>query len=207
MLAAFLCLALSAVEGLALSAVEGLSQDLLRMEVEELFPPQVEPTDRPFYLGTAWGYVANRDAEEGAWSITLFGRGRLSPEWSLEASISFYYHEFVGDDVRVTRFPLQLSALWFPFRPDVLRPYLAAGPGLYPLRVTYKDAFDAFDTEEDLVFGAHFGGGAEMQMGSGFSALFDFRFLILDEPDLDSEALEDTQFDSWQVTLGFGWLF
>lgn len=184
-----------------------LAQDPLLLDVEELFPPQVEPHHEPFYVGAAWGYVANRDAEEGAWSVTLFGRARLAPEWSLEATASYYYHEFLGDDVRVTRFPVQLSALWFPFRPDVLRPYLAAGPGLYPLRVSYKDALEGLDDEDEFVFGAHVGGGAEMQMGSAFSALFDFRFLILDEPDLETEALEDTQFDSWQVTLGFGWLF
>ena len=184
-----------------------LAQDLLRMDVDRLLAPQVEPTDKIFLLSPAWGYVGNRDAEEGAWSLNLVARARLTPQWSLEAGVSWYYHEYRGDDLRLTRVPVQISALYFPFRPDVLRPYLLAGAGVYPLWVSYKDSLDALDDDSDTLFGAHAGLGAEMQMGTSHGALFDFRYNVVGEPDLDSRTLEDVELDTWQITVGFAFLF
>lgn len=185
-----------------------LAQDLLRMDVEGLLAAaQPEPSERVFLVGPAGGYVRTRENEEGAWYAGAFARLRLGPSWGAEAAVSAYRHEYRGDDIQVLQVPAQLSALYYPFREDLLRPYLMGGAGWYATRVSFKDSLEALDDEDEQLFGLHLGGGGEMQMGTAFKATIDFRYVFMQEPDLDTNALDDVDFDLWQVAIGFGFLF
>jgi hypothetical protein len=190
-----------------LCLVACLAQDFLKMDVDELpLAVQAPPNDSPFMLGPAAGYVRMREADHGGWYGGLMARVRLAPFLGIEASGGITQSEF-SDDVNVQQIPVQLSAVVFPFHPDLLRPYAAAGAGWYPTEVDYHGALSGLSNDRETLFGFHVGAGGELQMGRSLVAFIDARLVFMEEPDLDLGPLADESFDLWQVAMGLGLQF
>lgn len=164
-----------------------------------------EPKDDeggPFSLGAMAGYVRVRDADEGTWHGGVVARLQLFPVLAAEASISFHSQEFGDGDVRVTTYPVQVSALLFPLPNLPVRPYALAGGGWYYTRIDFDDSVGGGD-DTDRQFAVHVGAGAEILLGRRAKIFADFRWLFLDEPGVDNSNIQDEEFDTWMVTLGF----
>jgi opacity protein-like surface antigen len=184
------------------------AQDFLKMDPDELPLVQAEPNESPFMLGPAAGYMRTRDADEGSWYVGLMARLKVTPFLAVEGMGAFRQHDFTEGAIRFTQYPVQLSALIFPFSPpDILRPYALAGAGWYPTQIEYRGPLDARDDESDTLFGIHIGAGAELQLGPSLVANIDLRWIFMDEPDVDNSAITDEEFDTWQVAVGVGFQF
>ena len=166
-------------------------------------PQEAEMKREGFSIGPALGYVRVRDADEGSWYGGVQARYRFSPLFALEGSITFHQDEFGDGDVTVTQYPVQVSALLYPFPNPVLEPYAVGGAGWYYTRFDYdEDAFPGVDDETDRMFAVHLGAGGELHLGPLASIFVDFRWLFVDEPGVDNSSLEDEEFDTWMLTFG-----
>jgi opacity protein-like surface antigen len=168
--------------------------------------PSVDDKERPsvFSLGPAAGYLKVRDADRGTWFGGVQARLHLAPFLAVEGSITFHRDEFQDGDVEVTQYPVQVTALLFPFPHSPFRPYALAGGGWYYTHFEYSGLFSVFEDETDSIFGFHVGAGAELHLGPGAFLFADFRWVFLDEPNTDNSNIRKEKFDYGQVTLGLG---
>ena len=148
-----------------------------------------------------------RGADSGAWFGGIQGRLFFTPIIALEASIEFHQSDFFDDDVQITQYPVQVTALLCPFPDEKIRPYVLGGAGWYYTRVTYTGAFGLQDSETNDQFGLHFGVGAEMTLGETSFINLDVRYVFLDEPGVDNSQVEDEEFDTWQISAGYNFKF
>lgn len=161
-----------------------------------------------FSIGPAAGYLRARDADEGTWFGGIQARHRFSGLFALEGSITFHQDDFFDGDVTVTQYPVQVSAILYPFPGPVLEPYVLGGAGWYYTRIDYDDAaFPGVDDDTTRMFAVHLGAGAELHLGPLASAFADFRWLFVDEPGIDNSNLEDEEFDSWMLSFGLSLRF
>lgn len=178
------------------------------MELEELPVAQAAPNDSPFMIGPAAGYMRTLDSDQGSWYVGAMARLRVLPFLGVEAMGAWRRHDFSESSVRFTQFPVQLSALVFPFSPpDLLRPYALAGVSFFPTDVDYHGPLEAREDESDTTVGFHVGAGAELQLGPSLVANIDLRWVFLDAPDFENIDLSDEDFDTWQVAVGVGFQF
>jgi len=162
-----------------------------------------DPGGRPqFSLGPVAGYIRARDADRGTWFGGIQARMRFMRFFAVEGSITFHQDEYQDGDVVVTQYPVQLTALFFPFPDSQVRPYGLVGAGWYYTRFQYDGLFSAFKDETDRLFGVHVGAGVEVDLDRTVSIFADFRWIFLDEPNVDNSQIEDEEFDSGQLTLG-----
>jgi opacity protein-like surface antigen len=182
-------------------ADEGGPDPELPRSLAEYYPQDPEREGGRFSLGGMAGYVRVRDADEGTWHGGVVARYQLIPWLAAEASISFHSERFADGDVRVTTYPLQVTALVYPFPSLPLRPYALAGGGWYYTRVDFDDSL-GIDDDTDRQFAVHVGAGGEIDLGKKVTAFADFRWLFLDEPGVDNSNIRDEEFDTWMVTIG-----
>jgi hypothetical protein len=176
------------------------------LAAEELFPGS-EPAaivGPGFVLGPMAGFLRARGSDHGAWFGGAVARAYLFPALAAEASISVHQDRFEGGAVRITQWPVQVTGLLFPFAALPVDPYLLAGAGWYYTRVHTRGSFASFKDETDKTFGAHVGAGVELRPQGPFVIFGDVRYIWL-RPTTD--AVEDSDFSYWQVTLGIGFAF
>jgi outer membrane immunogenic protein len=173
---------------------------------EPLQDPDRKPRHRDseraeFSFGPAAGYIRVRDADRGTWFGGVQARVRFLRYLGIEGSITFHKDEFADGDVEVTTYPVQVTALLFPFPDSPVEPYALFGAGWYYTRFDFDDSIGGGD-ETDRNFGFHVGAGAQIEIGNQLYVFGDFRWIFMDEPGVDNSDIEDEEFDSWQVTLG-----
>ncbi len=132
-------------------------------------------------------------------------RAHLSPVLAVEGSLTFHESQFSDGDLVVTQYPVQLTALVYPFGEGRFRPYALAGAGWYYARTHYRGALDLlYDDQTEHDFGAHFGAGAEAALGPRVSLDADVRYIFLN-PSID--GVTSREFNYWQATAGVNFRF
>lgn len=174
-------------------------------------PAQAKPPRTGFSLGPRAGYLRARDADRGTWFGGVQARLRLSPAFAVEGSIEFHQDEFADGSVEVTQYPVQATALFYPFPEWPFQLYALAGAGWYFTRFGFEDELEDLDDETDSVWGIHAGVGAELFAGDAFSLDADVRYIFLDESDDVSGAefgeFDDDEMDFWQITVALNFYF
>lgn len=159
-----------------------------------------------FSIGPVAGFIKIRDADEGTWFGGVQARYRFAKILAIEGSITFHQDEFADGDVVVTQYPVQVTALLFPFPHSSIQPYGLIGAGWYYTRVDVDTPlFEGDDT--DNLFGVHLGAGLQVELGPHVAIFADFRWIFMDEPATDNGDLDEEEFDSGQVTLGASFRF
>jgi opacity protein-like surface antigen len=203
--------AVLAIDPLPRTLVE--EEPLVGAEEEDLFEEasQVQPPRTGFSLGPRAGYLRARDADRGTWFGGVQARLRLSPAFALEGSIEFHQDEFADGSVEVTQYPVQATALLYPFPELPFQVYVLGGAGWYFTRFSFEDELEDLDDETDSVWGIHVGVGAELFAGDAFSLDADVRYIFLDESDDVSGGqfgeFDDDEMDFWQITLALNFRF
>ena len=168
-------------------------------------PPRREAAPAEFSLGPAVGYLNSRGADRGTWFAGAQARLGLLPFLAAEASITFHNNEYEDGDVDVTQYPVQVTALLYPFGQGSVRPYALAGVGWYYTRTTYSGVLDGiFKDQTSHEFGAHAGAGLDLRLGPNLYLNADLRYIFL-HPDVDGVASGD--FNYWQITGGLNFVF
>ncbi len=200
---------MTAVLALAILATSGPASDPpLYLPLDAEVEPAPQGPDLGWMFGPRVGYLRARDADEGTWFGGVQARLFLMPQLALEGSIEFHQSEFFEEAVTVTQYPVQVTALLYPFQLGQLKPYALGGAGWYYTRTTYDFSANPAEfagipepsTEVDHVFGIHLGFGGELAAGSSTSINVDIRYIFLDEPGVDNSKVEDEEQDYWQVT-------
>lgn len=149
-----------------------------------------------FTLGPRAGYLRAAGAEDGAWFGGAQARLRLMDRLAAEGSIEFHQEKF--DNLTVTQYPVQVSALLFPISLEKIYLYILAGAGWYYTRFDFDPGAGDDDTDGD--FGWHVGGGVEIWLNETISVNGDIRYIFLRPANDDIPDPED--FDYWQITIG-----
>lgn len=172
---------------------------------------QAEPPRLGFSLGPRAGYLRARDADRGTWFGGLQARVRLSQAFCVEGSIEFHRDEFADGSVEVTQYPVQATALLYPFPEGPLQVYVLAGAGAYFTHLRFEEELEGLDDETERVWGIHVGAGAELFSGNVFSLDVDLRYIFLDESGNVSGArfgeLDEDEMDFWQITVALNFFF
>jgi hypothetical protein len=174
-----------------------------------------EPQGPSWMFGPRLGYLKAKDADDGVWFGGLQARLFLVPQLALEGSIEFHQSDFFDEAVTVTQYPVQATALLYPFEIGQFKPYALGGGGWYYTRTTYDfeenpaefGGIPEPDTEVDHVFGVHVGAGVELTSGTRASLSADIRWIFLDEPGVDNSKVEDEEQDYWQFTAAINLRF
>ena len=107
----------------------------------------------------------------------------------------------VRDVAEVTHFPIMFSGMfYFALETPTTVPYIMAGVGLHSMRINYVGALSAEEEDPDSEFSFHGGAGLEMTLNSFLKVHMDVRWIYMD-PDPDSAALADEDFDTVQFTF------
>jgi len=203
----------------AAAAAQELSRaDLPRMSLEAepeaasreaalpltLAEPLADPEEPRFSLGPAGGYLRAHGADKGTWFGGVQARLKVLPFLAIEGSITFHENEYEDGDVKVTQYPVQVTALLYILHEGPIRPYVLGGVGWYYTRVDYSGLFSAFSDSTDHNFGAHLGVGADLMLGARTSLDVDVRYIFLNP---SSEQIKDQDFNYWQITFGLNFFF
>lgn len=149
------------------------------------------------YLGPQIGYSKSSDTD----GKVLFGaalRVNILSALGVEGSIDYREEDFVDGALTMRSWPVQVSGLFYPL-PVI---YGIAGVGWYHTTFDFSDSVPLSD-ETQREFGWHFGGGAEVPLGSVAKLGVDIRYVFLD---YDFEAVPGTDNiddDFYMVTAGF----
>lgn len=172
---------------------------------------QATPPRVGFSLGPRAGYLRARDADRGAWFGGVQARVRLSQAFCVEGSIEFHRDAFADGSVEVTQYPVQATALLYPFPEGPLRVYVLAGAGAYFTRFRFQEELEGVGDKTERVWGIHAGAGAELFSGDVFSLDVDLRYIFLDESGGVSGArfseFDDDEMDFWQITVALNFFF
>jgi len=157
-----------------------------------------------FSIGPEGGYLRARGAERGTW----FGGGKarlhLIGILAAEASITFHENRYDHNDVIVTQYPVQLTAMLYIIPVGPIRPYVLGGVGWYYSRVDYRGALASIPNRTEHIFGEHLGAGAEAFLGPRVSIDADVRYIFLN-PTNDQVIHRD--FNYWQIAFGVNFYF
>jgi hypothetical protein len=146
-------------------------------------------------FGLRAGYLVAKDADDGTWFGGIQVRVPLGDMFAVEGSIDIHASDYEDGDIELIQYPVQASLLWFILPKAQLCPYLLAGFGLWYTTVDFSGSFSSEDSTTDSMFGVHVGGGVRL---GAFSADLRYHFL---EPNED--ALEDEEFDTFQIVLSY----
>jgi len=202
------------------AAQEPSRSDLPRMSLEaapeELFretglplslasPVAPEDPETPrFSIGPAGGYLRAHGADKGTWFGGVQARLKVLPFLAVEGSITFHENEYEDGDVKVTQYPVQVTALLYILHEGTIRPYVLGGVGWYYTRVDYSGTFSLFSDSTSHDFGGHLGVGSDFMLGARTSLDVDVRYIFLNP---SSEQIKDQDFNYWQITFGLNFYF
>ena len=164
--------------------------------------PDIIGADEPrFSVGLHFGWLQLKDAEDAELFYGLHARVYLMKFFALEGSVDFSQSDVADDNAELTLMPVQLTGMFYPLPGIFIRPYGLAGLGWYFEDVEYSGSLSGVSDDSDSTFGAHLGAGAELLLGRLFMLHADFRYIFMDEPDVDA-SLDDEEYDFWQFTIG-----
>ena len=156
-----------------------------------------------FGIGPRGGYYKVQDADEGrmyAGAATRLKLGGLG----FEGSIDYRTEDFDDGNFKIKSWPVTASVLLYPV--PIL--YGIAGFGWYnnTLEYTGNNAaqLEIKETSQDV--GYHFGGGAEIPLGS-VSIAADIRYVFIDYDFETSPTSKDIKADFYAVTVSLLWGF
>jgi opacity protein-like surface antigen len=150
-------------------------------------------------FGLRAGYVTARDADDGTWFGGIQVRVPLGSMFAVEGSIEFHATDYEDGDIELLQYPVHATFLWFILPNAEICPYLLAGVSWWYTVADFSGDLSSLDEESDSMFGAHLGGGVRL---GNFSADLRYHFI---EPNED--ALEDEEFDSFQIVLSYSFGF
>jgi opacity protein-like surface antigen len=166
-----------------------------------------------------WGLFD--DINSGLVSIggraTYFDPKGASGEWYGGGQVRLYLFEYLAfegsadyrrndfGNTRVHSYPVQVSALIYPFGTRRLSPFLLGGGGWYYTTVSGPGGFD--DTQNR--FGAHAGGGLQFWLNDYFSVDSTYRYIWLEKVESRDQNIKDKKFDDngHMVTIGLNFHF
>ena len=150
-------------------------------------------------FGLRAGYLTMKDADDGTWFGGIQVRIPLGDMFAVEGSIEYHSTEFEDGDIELIQWPVHATLLWFILPKSEICPYLLGGLSMWYSTVDFSGSLDGVDGETDSMFGAHLGGGVRF---GPLSADLRYHFI---EPNED--ALEDEEFDSFQIVLSYSFGF
>ncbi|MFO0773744.1 MAG: porin family protein [Nitrospiraceae bacterium] len=154
-----------------------------------------------FSLG---GRAAYYDPKEGdaRWFGGAQARLHLGSYFAVEGSVD-YRHYDVGAN-RVRMFPVQVSAMIYPFGLRRISPFILGGGGWYYTRVEQGGQHDTQNR-----FGAHVGGGLQFFMNEHWSMDTSYRYLWLESLESKSASLGNKKFNDngHMFTVGLNYHF
>jgi len=169
-----------------------------------LAAPLADPEEPRFSIGPAGGYLRAHGADRGTWFGGVQARLKVLPFLAIEGSITFHENEYENGDIKVTQYPVQVTALLYILHEGPIRPYVLGGVGWYYTRVDYSGLFSAFSDSTDYNFGGHLGAGADLMLGARTSLDVDVRYIFLNP---STEQIKDQDFNYWQITFGLNIFF
>jgi len=155
-------------------------------------------------IGAILGFLGTRGADKISKFGGLQGRVWLVDFLAAEVSGSIHRASFQSGALIAHQYPVQFSAVLFPFPKWEAKPYVTGGGGWYFTTLDYRSTLSSLypDTRKG-VFGGHGGLGVELRHGSAsFSVEADYAIL-----NLNANGLKAHDFDYWQVVAGINVLF
>jgi len=151
-------------------------------------------------LGPQVGYYKSPDTDGNIMGGVAW-RFKFSPMLGLEASINYRQEQYANDALTVRSWPVMVTGLIYPL-PII---YGAIGAGWYNTTFDYDQdmvLLQAFDDETRQEFGWHFGGGAELPIGSSFKLTADIRYVFLNYDFKEIPGSNDLDSNFYLVTAG-----
>jgi len=133
-------------------------------------------------FGPQIGFYKARDADQASGLGGLTLRTKLSDGFGIEGSINFRKEKYYDGRVDVNSWPVMVTGLFY-FVPVV---YGAVGAGWYNSNIQYHyppgflTGSTTVTSETQQEFGWHFGGGAELPVGSSAKFVADIKYVFLD---------------------------
>ncbi len=151
------------------------------------------------------GRATYYDPKEGdaRWFGGAQARLHLGRYFAVEGSAD-YRQTDIGD-TRVRTYPVQVSALIYPFGLRRISPFLLGGGGWYYTSVEGPGNFD--DTQNR--FGLHAGGGLQFFLNNHFSLDGTYRYIWLESVESKNVSLDDKKFkdNGHMITIGLNYHF
>jgi hypothetical protein len=150
-------------------------------------------------FGLRAGYLTMKDADDGTWFGGVQVRVPLGGMFAVEGAIEYHSTEFEDGDIELIQWPVHVTLLWFILPKSQICPYLLGGLSMWYSTIDFSGSLDGVDGETDSMFGAHLGGGVRF---GPLSADLRYHFI---EPNED--ALDEEEFDSFQIVLSYSFGF
>lgn len=157
-----------------------------------------------FSIGPAGGYLRAKGSDRGTWFGGVQARLRILRFLAAEASVTFHQSRYEDNDIVVTQYPVQLTAMLYIIPVGPVRPYILGGVGWYYTRIDYRDDLDFIDDQTDHFFGVHLGAGVELMLGRHASIDVDARYIFINAT---NEEVIERDFNYWQITFGLNFIF
>ena len=133
-------------------------------------------------IGGRVGYVLTPDADEGTWTLGAQFRHYAWEVLAFEISVDVHKDRYEDGDLKTTVVPVELSALFFPFKAAELRPYGLVGVGLYTINTRFTGSLTNEDNSTRGYAGVHFGFGVELDLSPSVYITSDFRWILMQKP-------------------------
>ena len=128
-------------------------------------------------LGPQVGFHKPRDADETKVMGGAALRLRLDQSLGFEGSVGYREETYNNGSLTVKSWPIMVTGLVYPF-PAI---YGAVGAGWYNSTIDYNNYPPGSSSSETTQkFGWHFGGGAELPLGTSAKLVGDIRYVFLD---------------------------
>lgn len=155
-------------------------------------------------IGPQIGIYKASDADDASVMGGAAFRIKLSQALGAEASINYREEEYMGGGVSVRSWPVMVTGLIYPL-PVI---YGAIGAGWYnsSIEYNYPPGFlggPVSTTETKQEFGWHFGGGAELPVGSSGKLVGDIRYVFLDYDFSRFPGADGMKSDFYVITVGY----
>ncbi len=156
----------------------------------------------PVSLGGRATYFDPKDAD-GQWYGGAQLRVYPSRYFALEGSVDYRRNHFA--DTRTDTYPVQVSALIYPFGTKRLSPFFLGGGGWYYTHVKGPGGFD--DTQNRV--GLHAGGGVQFFLNKTWSIDSTYRYIWLEKVESRESNILDKQFrdNGHMITIGLNFHF
>lgn len=157
-------------------------------------------------IGPQIGLYKATDADDARVMGGAAFRIKFSQSLGAEASINYREEEYMGGGVRVKSWPVMVTGLIYPL--PVL--YGAIGAGWYnsSIEYNYPPGFlggplllPISETKQE--FGWHFGGGAELPVGSSGKLVGDIRYVFLNYDFSRFPGADGMKSDFYVITIGY----
>ena len=155
-------------------------------------------------LGPQIGFYKSRDADNSKIMGGAAMRFNFFPGLGLEGSVNYREEDYNGGHLSVKSYPVMVTGLIYVV-PVI---YGAIGAGWYNSSIDYNyppgynGGPGSISSETKQDFGWHFGGGAELPVGSSAKIVGDIRYVFLDYNFKSIPGVNGLNSDFYVVTAG-----